>query len=304
MEQINLRDLISLIIRRKWIILGFTLCCILVSGLVSSFVVKPLYSSRIIFNITPLEFKTGLDNNDTIIVKDNSAGQDTYNSSANMVIGSILNKLAYPKYDTNAITNIMNGSEFKDKMFSEYKLDKSISLRVSCNSDTNQITVIAESRTSKDLVKAIKATSEYVPKYISQEAIKTISKSSAFIKEGLIKEGENLKKYKKEIDQFKSNVQGKPDNLPDELIVKYRELQNNYELSAQAYDSYKLAEKEMDIFDTDSIQSKLNLIVSYEDSLPAKIMPRTGVNLGLGAASGLMFIMFFLIVYEFWFKKK
>jgi capsular polysaccharide biosynthesis protein len=304
MDQINLKDIIRLIIKRKWTILGFTACCVIISAVLSVYVVKPMYSYRTIFSITPIDLKTGLESEEIVIAGGSPGQNETYNKSANRMLGAILSKMSYPKYDADSVSSMLGSSEFKDKMFGENKLDGRISMQVSGNKDTNQITVVSQSQYPEDLEKVGNVVKDYLPRYISGEAIKSSEKLSDFVKDGLVKESENLNKYKKELDDFLVKEGGKVEDLVGESATRYRQFENNYVLAAQAYDSYKIIEKEMELMKTDSIGNMLNLQVSYEDGAPFKISPKIKVNLILALAAGFMFILFFLMLFEFWYKKQ
>ncbi|HEY9063020.1 MAG TPA: Wzz/FepE/Etk N-terminal domain-containing protein [Pseudobacteroides sp.] len=304
MEQINLKDIIKLIINRKWTILGFTILCVIISVVVSAYFVTPNYSHRTIFNITPIDLKTGLELDNTVVVGGVPGENETYNKSANRMLGAIINKMSYPKYDADSISTMLGSIEFRDKMFSENKLDSRISIQVSGNKDTNQITIVSFSQYPEDLSKLNKVVKDYLPRYISGEVAKSTGKSAGFIREGLLKESENLNKYKKELDEFLAKESKKVESLSGEVAVKYREIENNYILAAQAYDSYKIIEKEMELMKADSIGSNLNLQVAYEDGAPVKISPKISVNVILALVAGFIFILFFLTVFDLWYKKQ
>lgn len=304
MEQINLKDIIKLIINRKWTILGFTIICVIISVVVSTYFVTPNYSHRTIFNITPVDLKTGLESDNAVIVGGAPGVNESYNKSANRMLGAILNKMSFPNYDANSISSMLGSMEFKDKMFSENKLDGRISMQVSGNKDTNQITIVSFSQYPEELSKVGEVVKDYLPRYISSEIVKSTEKSAAFIKNGLSKESDNLNKYKKELDDFLAKESVKVESLSGEAAVKYRQIENNYILAAQAYDSYKIIEKEMELMKADSIGSMLNLQASYEDGAPVKISPKIRVNVILALVAGFIFILFFLTVFDLWYKKQ
>ncbi|KNY29655.1 Wzz/FepE/Etk N-terminal domain-containing protein [Pseudobacteroides cellulosolvens] len=304
MDQINLRDIIKLIIKRKWIILGFTACCVIVSAVVSMYFVTPSYSHRTIFNISPVDLKTGLEQQETIISAGVPGSNETYNKHANRMLGAILNKMSYPRYDADSVASMIGSAEFKDRVFSGNDLGSKVSMQVSGNKDLNQITIVSLSQFPEELLKVGKAVKDFLPGYISGQAAKSVEKSAMLVKDGLKIENENLNKYKKEISEFIARDGGKVENLSSEAAVRYRDIENNYVLAAQAYDSYKIIEKEMSLIKTGSIESMLNLQLSYEDSAPVKISPKIKVNLILAFVAGFMFILFFLTVFEFWYKKQ
>lgn len=304
MDQINLKDIIKLILKRKWTILVFTACCAIISAVVSIYLVTPSYSHRIIFSITPVDLKSGLETQDTIIAGGELLGNnETYNKQTNRMLGAILNKMSYPRYDADSVAAMIGSTEFEDKIYGG-KSDGSVSTSVSANKDLNQITIVSMSQFPDELTNVAKAVKEYLPGYISDKAAKSVEKSTGFIKDGLQTENENIKKYKKEMDEFLSKTGGKIESLSSEDAIKYREIENNYVLAAQAYDSYKIIEKELSLIKTGSIESMLNIQMVYEDSAPVKISPRIKVNIILTIAAGFMFVLFFLIVFEFWQKKQ
>lgn len=304
MDQINLRDIVKLIIKRKWTILGFTVCCAIISAVVSMYFVTPSYSHRTIFSISPVDLKSGLESQEAIIAGGIPSGNnETYNKHANRMLGVILNKMSYPRYDADSIAVMIGSTEFKNRMYGG-KSDGRVSTQVSGNRDLNQITIVSHSQLPDELMKVGKAVKDYLPGYISGEAVKSVEKLAGLINDGLQKESENIKKYKKEMDEFLAKEGVKVESLSSEDAARYREIENNYVLAAQAYDSYKVVEKEMSLIKTGSIESMLNLQLVYEDGAPVKISPKTEVNIILAIAAGFMFILFFLIVFEFWQKKQ
>ena len=51
MEEISLRELIEVLLKRKWLIVSITLAALLVSGIVSFFILSPVYEAREVINI-------------------------------------------------------------------------------------------------------------------------------------------------------------------------------------------------------------------------------------------------------------
>ena len=51
MEEISLRELIEVLLKRKWLIVSITLAALLVSGIVSFFILSPVYEAREVLNI-------------------------------------------------------------------------------------------------------------------------------------------------------------------------------------------------------------------------------------------------------------
>ena len=51
MEEISLREIIEVLLKRKWLIVGVTLLAIIISGIFSFFVLKPVYEAEVVLNI-------------------------------------------------------------------------------------------------------------------------------------------------------------------------------------------------------------------------------------------------------------
>ena len=51
MEEISLRELIEVLLKRKWLIVSITLAALLVSVIVSFFILSPVYEAREVINI-------------------------------------------------------------------------------------------------------------------------------------------------------------------------------------------------------------------------------------------------------------
>ncbi|MGI6423702.1 MAG: YveK family protein [Tepidanaerobacteraceae bacterium] len=53
-EEITLRELIEIMLRGKWIIVGFTIIAVLISGILSFFIISPTYEARSTLMVSPL----------------------------------------------------------------------------------------------------------------------------------------------------------------------------------------------------------------------------------------------------------
>ena len=51
MEEISLREIIEVLLKRKWAIVGITILAVLISGVISFFVLSPVYEAEAILNI-------------------------------------------------------------------------------------------------------------------------------------------------------------------------------------------------------------------------------------------------------------
>ncbi len=304
MDELSIKEIVGVIKKRKWILAGFTAACMLASVFFSFFIVRPGYNAKITFNAEPLEMKSGIDPGSIVIYNGDTGTLDTSNSLENKVIGSIINQVRYPKYDIGMMTNIINGQSFKDKVYNELKLDRSMTFQAVCNSDSRQITIVAAADEQEGLVKACKMLYDYFPQYIKADIKEQLKKNDKLLSDGFAKEKKNIEAYKRELDEFNASTKGadKPESLPEDKQAQRQEIMNNYVLARQAFDSYKLVEKELDIIGRSDIDALLNVRVLSQDSEPFKVSPRIEVNVALGAVFGFMFCFIAVFFMEYWKK--
>lgn len=327
MNEISIKELVALIKKRKWVLLVFTAACILASGVFSYISARPMYNAKVAFTAEPVEMKSGIDPASIVIFNGDPKTLDTSNRLENKIIGSVVNKVKYPKYDINAMTNMINGQDFKDKVYNELKVNKNITFNAVCNSDAKQITVIANGSEPEGLVKTCKIIYDYFIKHIVSDAESVLKSNDEMLSKGSDIERKNIEKYSKELKDFKADIAGlsgininnitegerseyqkildnlNMDSLPENKQAEYQEIMNNYVLANQAFDSYKLVKKELDIIRQSDISSQLNIKLLSQDNVPFKETPNIKVNLVLGAVLGFMFCFIVVFFMEFWPKK-
>jgi hypothetical protein len=327
MNEISMKELVAVIKKRKWILIVFTAACILASGVFSYITARPMYNAKVTFTAEPVEMKSGIDPGSIVIFNGDPRTLDTSNRLENKIIGAVVNKVKYPKYDINAMTNMINGQDFKDRVYNELKINKSITFNAVCNSDTKQITIITKGSEPEGLINTCKIIYDYFGKYIVSDAEKVLKSNDEMLSKGSDMERQNIEKYSKELKNFKAGIAGlsgidinnmtleersdyqkildnlNMDNLSEDKQAAYQEIMNNYVLANQAFDSYKLVKKELDIIRQSDISSQLNLQLLSQDNVPFKESPNIKVNLILGAVLGFMFCFIAVFFMEFWPKK-
>ncbi len=308
MDEIGIKEVVEVIKKKKWVLISFTAVCVLASLFFSYFFEKPSYNAKLTFNVDPLEMESGIIPGAIVYYNGTDKTPGVLNGLDNKLLGPILKQFKYPSYDINTMTNIINSQEFRDKVYGGLKLDRSISFQAICNNDAKLITIIATGTKQEGLVNAAKSIFEYFSKHMRLEIEAQIEKNNELLKKGLNKEKTNINNYKKGLSQFPAEVgavgaEGILDNMPEDQQAQYREIMDNYSLSNQAFDAYKLIEKEFELLKQSDIDTLLNVRILSQDSAPLKTSPRIAINAVLAAAAGFMFCFIAVFFIEFISKK-
>ncbi len=300
MSEMGMKELITVIYKRKWLLICFTAACMVASAFFSCFVAKPSYSAKIIFSVEPINMQSEIIPGSIVMYDEDSNTAGKSFGLDNKILAPVIKQFKYPNYDLNVMTNIINSQIFRDKAFDELKLDRRISFQATCNKDAKQITVVAASGSQDGLTNACKTVFEYFIKYIKTDLENQLDRNNDILAKGLDYERENIEKYKKELNAFTTSFgdAGLLESIPEKL-TEYREIMNNYTLANQAFDAYKLVEKELDIIKRSDIGALLNASLLTQDVAPLKTSPRVGLNVILAAAAGFMLCFAAAVLMEF-----
>ena len=211
MEEINLREIIETILRRKWIIIAFTAFCLLVGGIVSFFVMKPVYEAQTMLMISPIT-------NDT-----------SNNIDGNSFFGLVESLSKYPVMSVDTYREQIKAPVILDYIRTEMGLtDKPLSsiadrITVDAPKNTNLITVSFRDGDPQTAARIANLISQRFTEFVSDTNQRQAENSAAFIKEQQEKEKENLDKALEELKDFVAQPRG-PEELKLELDSKLEQL--------------------------------------------------------------------------------
>jgi hypothetical protein len=106
------------------------------------------------------------------------------------------------------MTNMITGQDFKDRVYNELKINKSITFNAVCNSDTKQITIITKGSEPEGLINTCKIIYDYFGKYIVSDAEKVLKSNDEMLSKGSDMERQNIEKYSKELKNLKPVLPG------------------------------------------------------------------------------------------------
>lgn len=264
MEEISLRELIEILIKRKKIIILITILSVLVTGIFNFFVLKPQYEAKI-----------------TIATFDLEEQLASLQESDNEVVRRILNVISqYPKMNIEAYklqvksTGVMERTIKQLKLEKEYTVESLASaLNIDANDQTGQMTIKLQHINPKKAAEIVNKVGDEFKKEVESSVKERLSKISDSIKKQMDMEKE---KYEKAIEEQKTlfSKQEDANELQQELeakleqITNYKIQLNDLEIKRDALESQiKIAEKDPNISNSlilrqgSSIDGTLNLVI-------------------------------------------
>jgi len=217
MEEVSLRELVEILLKRKKLIAILTAVAIVVSGILSFLVLEPVYEAK------------------TILMASGINSKAQVQSEIQGVEQLLDNMSQYPQMSIEAYKEQINNPQILDQTIKELALEEQDINRVHLRNmitlntikDTNLITISVK---NKDKVLAANIANTVAKKftiYVSEIAKNQADKSSNYIKTQLEVEKENLDKalveYKNYLSQPKglTELQKEVDSKTD-LITKYK----------------------------------------------------------------------------------
>ena len=281
-QEISLKEIIEIILKRKYIVLASVLICFAISFIVSFFILQPVYESKSSYLISPISIASGITPNTAVILTTTTNPLGEINKIENKMLGSILSHLSYPNFDIPTMINYMKSDEYLINILASNNIDtktydfkKQITITLNSISGTIDISV-----KSKDPEVATKINSSIIaslPDFMitkAEEKINTIDKTI-------------VDNVKSESERFKTLSSSVSPTLVDDLT-----------LSQQTLYAYKLISKELTIIKKIDIKSMINVQQISADQLPlTPISPNKTMNIAISLMLGLMiglFLTFFL----------
>ena len=212
-EEISLRELIEILIKRKNLIIITTLICILVTGVVSYFILDPVYESRMVLMASQFT--------------DRLQTQQTQGEG----IDSILNSLSpYPAMTLETYRQQIKAPRIMRETIADLGLEEEYDIESLANAinletikDTNLITIKMESNNPEKAVEIVNKVGENFIKFVSDKAKEHATNSSAYIEGQMSIEKEKLEEVLKELQDFLSEPRGVPE-LESELKARLEQI--------------------------------------------------------------------------------
>ena len=181
-EEITLRELIEIILRGKWIIAGFTIIAVLISGIFSFFIISPTYEARSTLMVSPL-------------VQNGSRPSE---GSAYDTLLSYVSK--YPQMSLETYRVQVTNPHILNKVIDELKLDQekySLNtlrdmISVEAIKDTNLIRIAVKDQDPEMAARIANTLSPIYVDFISTTLQEQMSRSADFLQTQMEAEKKNL----------------------------------------------------------------------------------------------------------------
>jgi uncharacterized protein involved in exopolysaccharide biosynthesis len=211
MDELNLREVIETVIKGKWIISIITVVCMVLSIMISSFFLKPVYEAQTMLMISPIL---------------NAELQNKDNNTFSHLVGTLSQ---YPQMTIDTYREQVKApyilQYIREQKFGEGKSLKSIADMISVNAikNTNLINISVKSNSAEEASTIANLVSKKFTEFVSETNKKQAENSAQFIKEQMEKEEKNLKESSENLKDFLSKPRG-PEELKLELESKLEQL--------------------------------------------------------------------------------
>jgi succinoglycan biosynthesis transport protein ExoP len=211
MEEISLRELIEIILKGKWIIALVTAVFMLVSGVVSFFLLDPTYEAQTMLMISPVS---------------DAASKDSDGNRFFDLVGSLSQ---YPQMTVDTYREQVKAPVILDYIRTEMELEgkplSAIANKISVNAldKTNLITISVKDTDPEAAAKMANLVSGKFTEFVSETSKKQAENSAEFIKNQMEQERENLDAIMEELKVFLSQPRG-PEELEREVNSKLQQL--------------------------------------------------------------------------------
>lgn len=310
MEEVSLREILEVIIKRKWLIIISVFVCVFVSFILSFFVLKPVYEAKATFMVMPIDIKSGINPNTTIIFNADPKTVDSARKFDNKMLGSILSQVKYPQYTVDMMADYMASGAYMEKVlkdlnidYKEYVYRKNIS--VVKDDKTGLVSVSVKYKDPTVALDIRDKMISYLSQYMTEQTNSQLVKVSDFLTLGFEKENKSLTDIKKQIADFLASAGGENEisKLSIDKQGEYKKLLDKQSLSLQTLEAYEIINKELDNIRLINIDKMMNLQVISKNEPPIKpISPRKSLNLAVALMLGLVIGVFLSFFKEYWEK--
>jgi len=290
---LNITDYFNAILKRKSLILVIIVISIIVSfgkGIIEN---KVVYDAKAIIRVSPIDLKSEIEINSNTIVITDIDKIDFSNKIQNKMLGILLKRIKYPSFSLEKIGYLICAREFKEEALKDMiRKENSISneidnIKIVMNPNENSFTLNTTSANINYPRIINEAILKYIPIYLE-------AKKDEKIDEILENLNTEMEKEKKNIDIFKDKL-----NSTKLTKAQYLDINNDYVLSSQSFEAYKLIDKEAQYISKINIVNLMNIQKIYEDSKPIKISSVDHKrNITLAAVLGFIASILFSIFIE------
>lgn len=232
-EEITLRELIEMILKRKWLICIITAAAILLSGIYSFFILKPTYSASATLLANPIE------NKQTGITAGINEMVDSLAVFPDMTIDTYKEQVINSTVLTNTI-NELNLTNDSGEAIQWSTLAQKLSVEKVGN--TNLLKITVKDKDPEMVAKIANSVADKFIKYVSDNTRKFGEQATAVIEEQLKNEESKLEEEAKKLKEYLANSQ----NI-DQLKLEVQSLYNKIDsYNMQLIDTEKQIQSDTD----------------------------------------------------------
>ncbi|MBB6216364.1 capsular polysaccharide biosynthesis protein [Anaerosolibacter carboniphilus] len=308
MEEISVRELIEIMLKRKKMILVIPLIFVLISGILSFFVLSPTYEAVTTLAVSSIVPITNTNTPTTNVVMpggeqvvDINEMMKYLDKSAERDISAMLNSLLkYNQMSIEAFVTQTENAQIMQKVIDELNLaEQGYGIRnlrdkiaVENTKGTNLVEIKVEDEDPKVAAKISNAISKHLIQFITEENSKQTKKLKKYIDELIALEEKKIDDLSHQIaslDLNASNYKSTKSRLDARLLV----LNNTYQALIQKSEQLDLIDK------ADFGDSSITITApAYEPRKP--VSPNKILNIAIAFVLGLMISVFIAFFQEYW----
>lgn len=239
MEEISLRELIEVLLKRKTIIASITLISILITGILSFFILDPVYETKMVLMASNFSEKLQ---------------SQQLNGEA---IDNILNTISqYPQVTLETYRQQITAPRVMKKTIEDLGLEEDYDIETLAKNiqletikDTNLISIKMKHKDPKQAAEIVNKVGENFMTFVSVKAKEQATRASAYVETQMAKEKEKLDEALVELKQFLSQPKGVSE-LSNELnarlsqVTEYKTKRTDLEIQREGLRaSIEVAEK-------------------------------------------------------------
>ncbi|SCX77540.1 GumC family protein [Alkaliphilus peptidifermentans] len=209
MEEISLRELIEVLIKRKSIIIGLTILMVIASSVVSFFMLEPVYETRMV-----------------LMASNFSDRLQTSQQQGNGVDGILNNLSHYPSMTMETYKQQITAPRIMRETIADLQLEGQYDIETLARAitletirDTNLITIKMKSTNSEQAAEIVNKVGEKFVRFVSDKAREQATATTMYIEEQIIEEKQQLDNALIELKEFLAQPNGTSE-LSKELDAK------------------------------------------------------------------------------------
>jgi capsular polysaccharide biosynthesis protein len=310
-EEISLREIIEILLKRKKTIGLITLLCVLISFVLNYFILKEQYEASTAIMVSEIDLATSeklpstnviLSNGQEVDLKDlmNQANKDVQKDISTMLdsmlnykqmsIEALLANIKSPR----VITNVVEKLKLDPKIYTIEKMRSIITTENEKESNVIKIKIKEKDpKLSADIANAV-----------ATELIRNITLQNN-------KQTKQLKQYieqlisieEQKIDELNKEIEALDENNPEEKAMEKR-LTSKLSILSNIYEALIQKSEQLDLIDK-ALFGESSIIVASAASEPKEpAFPKKNLNLAISFVLGIMLAAFIAFFQEYWERTK